>query len=86
MFFRGMGQNLKHKNRKMCQDGVQRNRTKFKTQKSKNVNVQKHNLHTGDEAHKRGIHPGFETQGRRHQQSKTGASVALHKGLMSSFF
>ena len=29
-------------------------------------------------------HSGFETQRRRHQKSKTGVSVALQKGLMSS--
>ena len=29
-------------------------------------------------------HPGFETQRRRHQKSKTGVSVAPQKGLMSS--
>ena len=33
-----------------------------------------------------GIIPGFETQGRRHQKFKTGVSVALQKGLMSSNF
>ena len=32
---------------------------------------------------KKGIHHGFETQGRRHQ-SKTGVSVTPRKGLMSS--
>ena len=31
-----------------------------------------------------GIHPGFETQGRRHQKSKTRVSVAPQKGLMLS--
>ena len=31
------------------------------------------------DARKRGIHPGFETQGRRHQKSKTGVSVAQKK-------
>ena len=31
-----------------------------------------------------GIHPGFKTQGRRHQKSKTGESVAPRKGFMSS--
>ena len=31
-----------------------------------------------------GIQPGFETQGRRHQKSKTGLSVAPQKGLLSS--
>ena len=29
-------------------------------------------LHAGDETCKQGIHPGFETQGRPHQKSKTG--------------
>ena len=33
---------------------------------------------------KRGIHPGFETQGRHHQKSKTGVSVAPQKELVSS--
>ena len=41
-------------------------------------------LHAGDKARKGGIHPGFETQGRHHQKSKTGVSVAPRKGLMSS--
>ena len=40
--------------------------------------------HAGDKAHKQGIHPGFETQGRRHQKSKTGVSVAPQKGPVSS--
>ena len=31
-----------------------------------------------------GIHPGFEIQGSHHQKSKTGISVALLNGLMSS--
>ena len=31
-----------------------------------------------------GIHPGFETQGRSHQKSKTGVSVAPRKELKSS--
>ena len=30
------------------------------------------------------LHPGFETQGRRHQKSKTGVSVAPLKGHVSS--
>ena len=34
--------------------------------------------------HAKGIHPGFEIQGRRHQKSKTEVSVAPQKGLMSS--
>ena len=37
----------------------------------------------GKKACKRDIHRGFETRGRRHQKSKTGASVAPRKGLMS---
>ena len=44
----------------------------------------RNSLHAGDKARKRGIHPGFESQGRRHQKSKTGVSVAPRKGLMSS--
>ena len=39
-------------------------------------------LCTGEEACKWGIHPGFETQGRHHQRSKTGVPVAPRKGLM----
>ena len=34
------------------------------------VNLRKP-LHAGDKAGKRGIHRGFETQGRRHHKSKT---------------
>ena len=30
------------------------------------------------------VHLGFETQGRRHQKSKTGVSVAPQKGHVSS--
>ena len=41
---------------------------------------------TGEKAHKQGIHPGFETQGRCHEKSKTEVSVYPHKGLMSSKF
>ena len=40
--------------------------------------------HTGNKACKQGIHPGFETQERSHQKSKTGVSVAPQKGLMCS--
>ena len=36
------------------------------------------------ESIQKGIHPEFETQGRCHQKSKTGVSVALRKGLMLS--
>ena len=42
------------------------------------VNLRNH------EAHKQGIHPGYETQGRPHQKSKTGVSDAPQKRLMSS--
>ena len=41
-------------------------------------------LHAGEKARMQGIHPGFETQGRHHQKSKTGVSVAPQKGLVSS--
>ena len=34
----------------------------------------RYSLHAGNKAGKRGIHPGFETQGRHHQKSKTGVS------------
>ena len=34
----------------------------------------KNQLHTVVKAHKQGIHPGIETQGRYHQKSKTGIS------------
>ena len=34
--------------------------------------------------HAKGIHHGVESQGRCHQKSKTGVSVAPRKGLMSS--
>ena len=44
------------------------------------------NFSAGEKARKRGIHPGFETQGRCHQKSKTGVSVAPQKGLVSSKF
>ena len=42
----------------------------------------KNPLHTGKEARKQGIHPGFETQGRCHQKSMTGESVLPQKGLV----
>ena len=44
----------------------------------------RNSLHAGNKTHKQGIDPGFETQGRHHQKSKTGVSVAPRKGLMSS--
>ena len=31
--------------------------------------------------HAKGIYPGFDTQGRHHQKSKTGVSVAHKKNL-----
>ena len=40
-------------------------------------------LCAGEEARKRGIHPGFETQGRHHHKFKTGVSVAPRKWFMS---
>ena len=40
-------------------------------------------LDAGDKAHKQRSHPGFETQGRHHQKSKTGVSVAPQKKLYS---
>ena len=43
----------------------------------------RNSLHASDKAAKWGIHPGFETQGRCHQKSKTGVSVAPQKGLVS---
>ena len=48
----------------------------------------KNPLHVGNKAHKQGIHPGFETQGRHHQKSKTGVSVAPQKGtcFLQNFF
>ena len=42
----------------------------------------RNSLYASDEACKWGIYPGFETQDRHHQKSKTGESVARHKGLM----
>ena len=38
----------------------------------------------GKEAHKRGIHSGFETKGRFHRKSKTKVPVAPQKGLVFS--
>ena len=35
---------------------------------------------------RKGIHPGFETQGRLHQKSKTGVSMAPRKRLVSFNF
>ena len=48
----------------------------------------KNPLYTSKKACKWGIHPGFETQDRGHQKSKTGVSVAPQKGptIMSSKF
>ena len=41
-------------------------------------------LHIGDITHKQGIHPGFKSQGRHHQKSKTRVSVTPQKGLIYS--
>ena len=41
-------------------------------------------LHAGEQVLKSTIHPGFETQGRHHQKSKTGVSLAPQNGLISS--
>ena len=47
----------------------------------------KNPLHTGDEAHKCGIHPGFDTQGRHHQKSKTGISGPTKRtNVLQNFF
>ena len=45
-------------------------------------------LCTGQTAHKQGIHSGFETQGKCHQKSLTGVSVALEKRtcFLQNFF
>ena len=44
----------------------------------------KNPLHTDVKARTRGIHPGFEAQGKRHQKSKTWVSKDPQKGLISS--
>ena len=41
-------------------------------------------LQAGKAAHKQGMQPALETHARYHHKSKTGVSVALQKGLMSS--
>ena len=41
----------------------------------------RNSLHTGDKAHKWGIQPGFETQGRHYQKSKTGYQWHHEKDL-----
>ena len=45
-------------------------------------------LQAGKGAHKQGIHPGYETQSRYHQKSKTGVSVAPQKRtcILQTFF
>ena len=45
--------------------------TKWSAGVAPEVNI-RNLLRAGDEAYKRGIHPGFETQARCHQKSKTG--------------
>ena len=39
-------------------------------------------VHAGEEASKQGIHSGFETRDRRHQEFKTGLTVAPQEGHM----
>ena len=39
-------------------------------------------LRASEKACKRGIHPGFETQGRRHQKSKTGVPMGPQSTLL----
>ena len=41
-------------------------------------------FHTGDEASKQGIYPGYETQGSCRRKFITGVSVAPQKALMFS--
>ena len=48
---------------------------------SAGVTPEVNSLHAGDKARKRGIHPGFETQGRRHQKSNTGVQWPPKKDL-----
>ena len=36
----------------------------------------RNSLYTSDKARKQGLRPGFETQGRCHQKSKTGPGVS----------
>ena len=45
--------------------------------------ILRHPLHTSYKVCKQGIHHGFETEGRCHQKSKTGVSVAPQKGLVT---
>ena len=56
-----------------------RHMCKYMNQGIRNLRNQ---LCAGEKACTWGIHHGFETQGRHHQKSKTGASVAPRKGLM----
>ena len=46
--------------------------------------VNRNQLHAGDKAGTREIHPGLENQGGHHQKSKTWVSVAPQKGMMYS--
>ena len=41
--------------------------------------------HTVEKTQRQGIHPSFETQGRCHQKSKAGVSLATQKGLVSGW-
>ena len=40
-------------------------------------------MHAGDKAHKWGVNPSLETQGRHYQKSKTGGINGSTKGLLS---
>ena len=48
------------------------------------VNLREHVTHIPLPSANQAAHSGFETQKRCHDKSKTGISVALQKGLMSS--
>ena len=48
------------------------------------VNLRECVIHTPLPSANKAAHPGFETQRRHHQKSKTGVSVAPQNGLMSS--
>ena len=43
-------------------------------------------FYEGEKSDKPGIHPGFETQDRHHQTSKTEISVVQQNGTVLQFF
>ena len=57
--------------------------TKRPTGVTLEVNLREHVTHTPLPSANKAAHSGFEIQRRCHQKSKTGASVAPQKGLMS---